>query len=279
MKWLQANLLHGEHTLHIHRPLAHAAKLITTARLVHIADKGKAAVAVMQLISKDATSGDTVCTNEFTNFIKGAGGFGGSVSNPDYRAAPSERVPSTSPDCEIDQQTSPEQAALYRLNGDKNPLHIDPAVSQQVGFEQPILHGLCTFGIAAKHVLEFAQSTGSSDLRSIKVRVCGSSFSKIHPHYMLYVARFALELLAKGPSRLGLSEEAFRVCLAIEFSQVPCSPWPQSPSGFLQGIRDDMTSFQPGELFRLVWITSQAYRAMTVREWPSKSWSLHHGSA
>ncbi|KAK9831252.1 hypothetical protein WJX74_009518 [Apatococcus lobatus] len=165
-----ANLLHGEHTLHVHKPLPRAAKLTTTARLVHIADKGRAAIAVMELVSSDASTGSVICTNEFTNFVRGAGGFGGSVSSSDYHPPPTFKVPTSQPDKVQHQPTTLEQAALYRLNGDRNPLHIDPAVSQQVGFEHPILHGLCTFGIAARHVAEFADSKGCGALQSVKVR-------------------------------------------------------------------------------------------------------------
>ncbi len=118
-------------------------------------------------------------------------------------------MPSSEPDCQLQQQTSPDQAALYRLNGDYNPLHIDSTVSQEVGFERPILHGLCTFGIAAKHVLQFAEQSGYGNVVSIKVRAASlHSFTKDLSHritfankYWLCLISLACYLLTRPPER------------------------------------------------------------------------------
>ena len=135
----------------------------------------------MELISKDAKTGEAICTNDFTNFVKGSGGFGSAVSDPEYQAAPTQQVPSRKPDSVQRQQTSLEQAALYRLNGDRNPLHIDPSVSRQVGFEKPILHGLCTFGIAARHVFRLAATIGMTTLQVFKVNIHPCSMTGTSP--------------------------------------------------------------------------------------------------
>ena len=163
-------LLHGEQYLEIRKfPIPTSAKLISYPKLVEVIDKGKSAVVVTGSITKITASGEDLFYTEASLFIRGSGGFGGNSKGSNRGAA--TRVysaPSRSPDSVTEEQTTNDQAALYRLNGDRNPLHIDPAFSAAGGFETPILHGLCFFGLSGKHVY---QRYGM--FKNIKVRFAG----------------------------------------------------------------------------------------------------------
>lgn len=149
-------LLHGEHFLEVRKyPIPTSGTLESSSRLVDILDKGKASVAIIGTSTKDAKTGEEVFYNELSLFIRGSGGFGGRAARSESTDASAVYTPpDRQPDATVEETTSPDQAALYRLNGDRNPLHIDPAVSRAGGFEVPILHGLCSFGISTKHVVE-----------------------------------------------------------------------------------------------------------------------------
>lgn len=164
-------LLHGEQYLEICKyPIPTAAKLVTHLKLVEVLDKGNAAIVVQGAETKDAITGEALFYNEFTTFIRGSGGFGGPTKKSKRGAATAEhKPPSRHPDASIEEKTSEEQAAVYRLNGDRNPLHIDPEFSKVGGFKNPILHGLCFFGISGKHIY---QTYGA--FRNIKVRFAGT---------------------------------------------------------------------------------------------------------
>ena len=160
-------LLHGEQYLEIRSfPIPTAAKLVSYPQLVEVVDKGSAAVLVSGTTTVDESTGKELFYNESTVFIRGAGGFGGAAKGTSRGAATaSNKPPARAPDAVVDEKTHPEQAALYRLNGDRNPLHIDPEFSKIGGFKEPILHGLCFFGISGKHVY---QTYGM--FKNIKVR-------------------------------------------------------------------------------------------------------------
>jgi (3R)-3-hydroxyacyl-CoA dehydrogenase / 3a,7a,12a-trihydroxy-5b-cholest-24-enoyl-CoA hydratase / enoyl-CoA hydratase 2 len=165
-------LLHGEQSLTLERPLPTKAKLTHKTRIKEIFDKGKGAVINTETKSYDQ-EGDLVCTNEFVAFIRGAGGWGG---NPGPSGKQNE-PPSRAPDAVVEQRIDDSQALLYRLSGDWNPLHADPSFAQAFGFERPILHGLCTFGYAARHVLgKYAPEGDPRYFKSIKVRFAKSVF-------------------------------------------------------------------------------------------------------
>lgn len=163
-------LLHGEQYLEIRKfPIPTSGTLTSYSSLVEVADKGAAAVVVIRAETKDA-SGEVLFVNETTTFIRGSGGFGGSPKISERGAATAaNKAPSRNPDKVIEEKTSEDQAALYRLSGDRNPLHIDPAFSSVGGFKDPILHGLCFMGIAGKHIY---QSFGK--FKNIKVRFAGT---------------------------------------------------------------------------------------------------------
>lgn len=143
--------------------------LKSTTNLIEVVDKGNAAIVRRGNTTTDE-SGRPVFYNESVAFIRNSGGFGGG-RKPSYRGAATaaNNPPSRSPDKVVEEKTSEDLAALYRLMGDYNPLHIDPAFSKVGGFETPILHGLATFGISGKHVYQ-----AYGPYKSIKVRFAGT---------------------------------------------------------------------------------------------------------
>ncbi len=163
-------LLHGEQFLEIRKfPIPTEAKLVSVPKLVEVVDKGAAGLVVYGSTTKDAKTGEEIFYNESTVFIRGSGNFGGQKKSSDRGAATRNyTAPQRAPDAVVEEKTTEEQAAIYRLSGDLNPLHIDPAFSKVGGFETPILHGLCSFGISGKHVL---QTFGA--FKNIKVRFAG----------------------------------------------------------------------------------------------------------
>lgn len=165
-------LLHGEQYLAIKKfPIPTAGTFVNRSRLMEATDKGKAA-AVVSITHTYDEAGELLFENQSTMFIRGAGGFGGKKSSSDRGAATApNKPPNRKPDAVMSEKTSSKQAALYRLNGDYNPLHIDPAFSAIGGFETPILHGLCFFGISGKHVYE-----KFGPYQDIKVRFVGSVY-------------------------------------------------------------------------------------------------------
>ncbi|KAG0261603.1 hypothetical protein DFQ27_002897 [Actinomortierella ambigua] len=163
-------LLHGEQYLEIVKPIPTSGKLISTPYIVDILDKGKGCVCTVGVKTTDE-NGEDVFFNEYTMFVRGAGGFGGKKEASDRGAATaSNNPPKRKPDHVIQEKTSEDQAALYRLSGDWNPLHIDPEMSAVGGFEVPILHGLCSFGIAGKHIFRTYCKGNPANFKNIKVR-------------------------------------------------------------------------------------------------------------
>ncbi|SAM08063.1 hypothetical protein [Absidia glauca] len=163
-------LLHGEQFLELKKPIPTCGTLTSKARVVDILDKGKGATVVVGVTTKDE-SGDIVFENEFTLFIRGSGGFGGEKKGADRGAATATNAPpNRKPDAVVTEKTHEDQAALYRLSGDYNPLHIDPDMSAMGGFETPILHGLASFGISGKHVLKTFGDNDAASFKNIKVR-------------------------------------------------------------------------------------------------------------
>jgi acyl dehydratase len=142
--------LHGEEALTLHQPLPVAGEIIADSRVLAVYDKGdKGAVVERETVLKEARSGEPLATLIRTAFARTDGGFGGpSVSRPP------PATPTRAPDVVLEFPTRRDQALLYRLCGDRNPLHADPDVAQAAGFTVPILHGLCTYGICCRAVLQ-----------------------------------------------------------------------------------------------------------------------------
>jgi len=164
-------LLHGEQYLEIRQfPIPTEAELVCYSSLVEVIDKGNAAIVVTGSTTKDKRTGKELFYNESTVFIRGSGGFGGSTKGKDRGAATRVyKVPQRQPDAVVEEKTTEEQAAVYRLSGDRNPLHIDPEFSKVGGFKTPILHGLCFFGIAGKAIFKTF-----GEFKNIKVRFAGT---------------------------------------------------------------------------------------------------------
>lgn len=141
----RAKLVHAEQHFELHRPLTASGALAVTARVGAIYDKGSGAVVWTETSSVDAATGEPVMTARSASFIRGEGGFGG-----ERGPAAAWDAPSRKPDFEVAMPVRPEQALLYRLNGDRNPLHSDPKFAARGGFDRPILHGMCTFGFTCR---------------------------------------------------------------------------------------------------------------------------------
>ncbi|WP_158882854.1 MaoC/PaaZ C-terminal domain-containing protein [Amycolatopsis anabasis] len=143
-----AKVVHGTQSVTAHRPIPPEGKATSRTRIADVLDKGKAAV-VIQETETIAADGSPLWTARSSIFARGEGGFGG-------KRGSSERVepPAREPDAVIDTPTLPQQALLYRLCGDRNPLHADPEFARAAGFDVPILHGLCTYGVVAKAVTD-----------------------------------------------------------------------------------------------------------------------------
>ena len=166
----QRMLLHGEQYLEIKQfPIPTSGTLKVSTHLIEVVDKGNAAL-VRNGVTATDESGKPVFYNEGVSFIRGAGGFGGAKKPSDRGAATAmNNPPSRAADKVVEEKTSEDLAAIYRLMGDWNPLHIDPKFSEVGGFKVPILHGLATFGITGKHVY---QTYGA--FKNIKVRFAGT---------------------------------------------------------------------------------------------------------
>ena len=144
-----AMAVHGSQAVTLHRPIPAEGSARTTDRVAAIYDKGKAAVVVVE---SEATleSGEPLWTLRTSTFIRGEGGWGGERGP----SGPLNEPPLKDPDFEVTMQTSPDQAYTYRLSGDRNPLHSDPAFAARAGFERPILHGLCTYRLHRSGTVE-----------------------------------------------------------------------------------------------------------------------------
>ncbi len=159
-------VLHGEQYTELKRPLPLKAKLTHRSRIKDIFDKGKNALVITEIVTYDE-AGMELCRNELTTFVRGAGGWGGDRGPAQDINVPPDRAP----DATIEEKVPDHQALLYRLSGDWNPLHADPGFAKAFGFERPILHGLCSFGYAGRHVVQAFAPDGNPDyFKSIRVR-------------------------------------------------------------------------------------------------------------
>jgi acyl dehydratase len=159
-KWLRdmptgidwVKVVHGEQALVLHRPFPARGTIVGRSRVVDVVDKGegKGALIYSERTIVDQASGTALASIQQTTFARGNGGFGGP-----RRATPAgHAIPERAPDVTCDLPTRPEMALIYRLNGDRNPLHSDPGFAEAAGYPRPILHGLATFGIAGHAILK-----------------------------------------------------------------------------------------------------------------------------
>ncbi len=167
-----AMLVHGEQTIRLHRQLPVAGEVVTVAEITGIYDKGKGAVIEVTGRVVDAATEEPLFDTVMSAFIRGEGGWGGD-RGPSGQRNP---APDRSPDHVISYQTSPDQALLYRLSGDRNPLHSDPQFAALAGFDRPILHGLCTYGFTGRALLSALCEGDPSRFRAMEGRFSSPVF-------------------------------------------------------------------------------------------------------
>ncbi|MFC9619722.1 MaoC/PaaZ C-terminal domain-containing protein [Streptomyces sp. NPDC056930] len=164
-----AAVLHGGQSVRVYRPIPVTGSAVQTSKVAAVYDKGKAAVLVLRTEAADDEG--PLWTNDAQIFVRGEGGFGG-------ERGPSERVayPAVAPDRVVERPIRPDQALLYRLSGDWNPLHADPEFARLAGFDRPILHGLCTYGMTLKAVTDTVLGGDVTRIRSYRTRFVGVVF-------------------------------------------------------------------------------------------------------
>ncbi|WP_028605505.1 MaoC/PaaZ C-terminal domain-containing protein [Ottowia thiooxydans] len=174
--WVQApeleidwvKLLHGEQAFEMHRPLEPGKTYVGTFKVTDVVDKGegKGALIFMQKTLHEVGHDDPVGTVTSTYFLRGDGGCGGTAN-----AAPTPHpVPDCAPDGTCVLETLPQAALIYRLSGDYNPIHADPAIARKAGFERPILHGLCSLGVATRAIVQAVCGDDADKLKSFSLR-------------------------------------------------------------------------------------------------------------
>jgi acyl dehydratase len=161
-------VLHGEQSLVLHKPLPAAATVLGRTEIEEIIDKGaeKGALIYSRRDISNKETGETLASLNSTSFLRGDGGFGG----PGGPTKPVHALPERAPDLHCDIRTLPQAALIYRLSGDYNPLHADPEVAKAAGFPKPILHGLCTYGVAGRALLETLCGYDPARLKRMDVR-------------------------------------------------------------------------------------------------------------
>ncbi|KAG7651868.1 MaoC-like dehydratase domain [Arabidopsis thaliana x Arabidopsis arenosa] len=174
-------LLHGQQYIEIYRPLPSKASLINKVSLAGLQDKGKAATLELETRSYEEGSGELLCMNRTTVFLRGAGGFSNSSQPFSYKNYPSNqglavKIPQRQPLTVCEERTQPSQALLYRLSGDYNPLHSDPEFAKLAGFPRPILHGLCTLGFAIKAIIKCVCKGDPTAVKTISGRFLTTVF-------------------------------------------------------------------------------------------------------
>lgn len=164
----QRMIVHGEQRITLHRPLPSAATITAQASLAAIVDKGpgKGALLYVETQIADADSAAPLATLLSTVFARGDGGFGG---KPTGGIAP-HPIPDREPDFHVETTVPRNQALIYRLSGDRNPLHIDPAFAQAAGFDRPILHGLSTYGVAVRSIVKAALNNDPAAVEHVATR-------------------------------------------------------------------------------------------------------------
>ncbi len=161
-------ILHGEQAMEIHKLLPAAARVVATTQVTDIVDKGagRGALLFLRRTVTEAKTGEALATLRSTTFARGDGGCGGTTET----APPPHPVPDRAPDLVCDLPTAPNSALIYRLSGDPNPLHASPSVARAAGFDRPILHGLCSWGVAGHAILKTCCDYDPARLRAMALR-------------------------------------------------------------------------------------------------------------
>ena len=162
-----AQVVHGSQAVTLERPLPSSGRATLSTRISDVWDKGKAAVIVQESTAVDS-AGEQLFTTRSSIFVRGEGGFGG-----ERGPSSSGEAPETVPDLDTSYAVTPQQALLYRLCGDRNPLHADPGFAADAGFPAPILHGLCSYGIVLREVLQGLLGSDVSRVAGFAARFAG----------------------------------------------------------------------------------------------------------
>jgi acyl dehydratase len=165
-------LLHGEQSLELLAPLPASGTVVGTTRVTAIVDKGagKGALMFSERDIHEQASGRLLAVSRSVSFMRGDGGFSATGQRSDDAPPPRAVTPDTPPDHVCELQTRPEAALIYRLSGDTNPVHADPAMARAAGFERPILHGLCSFGVSGHALLKTLCGWNPARLKEIGCR-------------------------------------------------------------------------------------------------------------
>lgn len=168
------HVVHGEQEIVLNETIPVEGELVGRTRVTGIVDKGfgKGALLYSEKQVRDGTTGALLATTASTTVLRADGGFGG----PSGPVKPKHALPERAADIVIDLQTRPEQALYYRLNGDDNPLHADPAIAAKAGFARPILHGLCSLGVVGHALLRSLADYDSTRIRSLRLRFSAPVF-------------------------------------------------------------------------------------------------------
>jgi acyl dehydratase len=168
-----AMVVHGEQFVQWPRTLPPEGETLADSRVAAVYDKGpKGAVLIVETVLKDPAGGEPFAILRSSVFARGDGGFGG----PSDGEAPPHQIPDRAPDQSLDFPTRPDQALIYRLSGDRNPLHADPNFAKAVGFPRPILHGLCTYGVTCRAMLQAYTDFDPAPIRSHQARFSAPVF-------------------------------------------------------------------------------------------------------
>ncbi|HEX3343334.1 MAG TPA: SDR family NAD(P)-dependent oxidoreductase, partial [Polyangiaceae bacterium] len=247
-------VLHGEQYTEIRSPWPTHGKLRHSIKIKDIFDKGKNALVITAITTTD-DHGTELAYNELTTFVRGAGGWGGDRGP----SAEVNMAPTRAPDATVEEKTLPNQALLYRLSGDWNPLHADPAFAKNFGFERPILHGLCSFGFAARHVIaKFAPGGDPRFFKSIKVRFADTVIpgetlvtemwkegdskivfrTKVKERDKVVISNAAVELFKELPKKAEKAAPGKTAASASAGAGAPLSPESFTSADVFTGIED-----------------------------------------
>jgi acyl dehydratase len=180
----RSKLVHGSQTTIVHSPVPAAGSIRYTTSITGIYDKGSGATVETETVAIDSASDEPVFTNRSVAFIRGEGGWGGD-RGPATAKTP---LPDRAPDWNVEFAIAGNQALIYRLSGDRNPLHSDPRSARAAGFDRPILHGLCTYGFVGRALLDHACSGDLDQFRTMSARFV----APVYPGDRLSVAMWSL---------------------------------------------------------------------------------------